>query len=140
MVHEPPQQGEREVEVELQRCREGNHRRQHQRRDEGHGGGREEEHPRRLSRPGFLLQDVLEPVGHRLQQPGPAGAVGSAPVLHPRGDLALQQREQRHGHHDDGKHRHQLDDAEQQEPLEFRGHRAAPAVSRSCCPTQPIER
>jgi hypothetical protein len=47
----------------------------------------------------LFLQKVLQAVGGRLQQSLRAHAIGTQAVLHPGTDAPLEQREQRHAHH-----------------------------------------
>src|SRR5690606_8939827 len=89
----PPWRGQRGSERNDRKRDRGRHDRDHRRENE--------EYLVRLLRQCLFLQDVLQPVGDRLQQTGRAHTVGTEPVLDPGGDLPLEERQHRDRDQDD---------------------------------------
>jgi hypothetical protein len=126
-VDEPPQGRQGEIKMDRQRGRERNHRlREHGGRERQHRR-EEEQHALGLSRHGLFLHDVLDSVRQRLKETERPDAVGAQPVLMECALPPLPPDDQHHPDLDDGEDDKDLDRAEQQKPLELRGHAPTPA-------------
>ena len=132
------QADQRKVPVEVHRNRRGprDHPGQAERRNERDRRRQHEDHRVGAGRERLFLDDVLDPVGGGLQEAGPSHPIGAAAVLHPGAHLSLHEREERHAHHHDGEHHQHLEDAEQEETLVLRRHRAAAGIPAST--TRPV--